>query len=230
MSYPVAGGTLRGYLATPDTPGPWPGVVVLHEIFGLTDDIRRQADRFAERGYLALAPDLYAWGAKPRCLVATLRSLATGAGRALADIQGARRFLAERDDCTGSVGVVGFCLGGGFALLVANDGFAAAAPNYGQPPRRLDRALEGSCPVVASYGGKDRLLRGAAAKIEASLERIGVAHDVKEYPQARHGFLFEHTGKASITEPLMVKYDAAAAADAWDRIFTFFDHHLRGTA
>jgi carboxymethylenebutenolidase len=230
ISYPVASGTLRGYLATPATPGPWPGVVVLHEIFGLTDDIRRQADRFAERGYLALAPDLYDWGAKARCLVATLRSLGTGKGRALDDIQDARRFLAGRDDCTGSVGVVGFCLGGGFALLVANDGFAAAAPNYGQPPRRIDQAMAGSCPVVASYGQKDLMLRGAAAKIEAALDKNGVPNDVKEYPGVKHGFLFEHTGKASITEPLMVKYDAAAAADAWDRIFTFFDQHLRGTA
>jgi carboxymethylenebutenolidase len=230
MSYPVASGTLRGYLATPGTPGPWPGVVVLHEIFGLTDDIRRQADRFAERGYLALAPDLYAWGAKARCLAATLRSLGTGKGRALGDIQDARRFLAGRDDCTGSVGVVGFCLGGGFALLVANDGFAASAPNYGQPPRRVDNAMQGACPVVASYGAKDLMLRGAAGKIEAALARHGVPHDVKEYPGVKHGFLFEHTGKASITEPLMVKYDAAAAADTWDRIFTFFDQHLRGTA
>lgn len=230
MEYPVASGTLRGYLATPATPGPWPGVVVLHEIFGLTEDIRRQADRFAERGYLALAPDLYAWGAKGRCLVATLRSLATGNGRALGDIQDARRYLADREDCTGSVGVIGFCLGGGFALLVANDGFAAAAPNYGQPPRHLDLALQGSCPVVASYGEKDLMLRGAARKIEGALDRLGVPNDVKEYPGVKHGFLFEHTGKASIAEPLMVKYDAIAAADAWDRIFTFFDQQLRGTA
>jgi len=226
-SYPVAGGTLRAYLATPTTPGPWPGVVVVHEAFGLTDDIRRQADRFAEAGYLALAPDLYDWGRTARCLVAAFKTLATGRGRALEDIKAARTHLAERADCTGRVGVIGFCLGGGLALLVASDGFDAAAPNYGQLPRHIDTVLAGGCPIVASYGGKDWTLRGAAGKLEDSLTRVGVEHDVKEYADAKHGFLFEHTGKATLGEPWMVKYDPAAADDAWARIFAHFDDHLK---
>jgi carboxymethylenebutenolidase len=196
---------------------------------GLTDDIRRQADRFADKGYLALAPDLYAWGFRPRCLVATFRTLASGRGRALDDISAARRHLADRDDCTGRVGVVGFCLGGGLAMLVSSDGFDAAAPNYGHPPRDVDRALAGSCPIVASYGGSDWMLPGAADKLDAALTRLDVEHDVKEYPGVKHGFLFEHTGFWSVTEPLMVKYDAGAADDAWNRIFGFFDEHLGGT-
>jgi len=198
---------------------------VLHEIFGLTDDIKRQADRFAEKGYLALAPDLYAWGNTARCLMATLRTLFRGQGRALEDVQGARRFLADRDDCTGAVGVIGFCLGGGLALLAAPVGFDVAAPNYGDMPRRADH-LQNACPVVASYGYKDRRLRGSADKLGTVLTDLGVDHDVKEYPTAKHGFLFEHTGKTSWTQPLMVQYDAAAADDAWRRIFTFFDKHL----
>jgi carboxymethylenebutenolidase len=228
--FQAAGGTLRAYLAVPTTPGPWPGVVVVHEAFGLTDDIRKQADRFAAAGYLALAPDLYDWGRTARCLVAAFKTLATGRGRALDDIKAARAHLVERDDCTGRVGVIGFCLGGGLALLVATDGFEAAAPNYGQLPRHLDTVLAGGCPIVASYGGKDWTLRGAAGKLEDSLTRLGVEHDVKEYPDAKHGFLFEHTGKASLTEPLMVKYDPDAADDAWRRIHAFFDQHLKETA
>lgn len=229
ISFPATDGPLRGYLAEPAGAGPWPGVVVVHEIFGLTDDIRRQADRFADAGYLALAPDLYSWGSTARCLVSTFRAAASGRGRAVDDIQHARRFLTGRDDCTGSVGVIGFCLGGGFALLVAADGFAAAAPNYGQPPRDLVRSLEGSCPMVASYGGKDWTLRGAAPKIEAALTRLDVEHDVKEYAEASHGFLFEHTGRARWGEPWLVKFDADAADDAWRRIFAFFDQHVKGT-
>ena len=225
VDFPVAGGTLPGYLAQPAGDGPWPGVVVLHEIFGLTDDIKKQADRFADRGYLALAPDLYAWGNTARCLMATLRTMFRGQGRALDDIQGARRNLAERDDCTGSVGVIGFCLGGGLALLVAPEGFDVAAPNYGDMPRRADH-LQNACPVVASYGFKDRRLRGTAQKLDATLTKFDIDHDVKEYPTAKHGFLFEHTGKTSWTEPMMVQYDPAAADDAWHRIFTFFDKHL----
>jgi carboxymethylenebutenolidase len=227
LTFPVPSGTLRGYLARPDGPGPWPGVVVLHEAFGLTEDIKRQADRFSENGYLALAPDLYAWGNTARCLTATLRSMFRGQGRALDDVQGARRCLAERDDCTGAIGVIGFCMGGGLALLVSPEGFAAAAPNYGDVPRRPAEQLRGACPIVASYGYRDRRLRGSGDKLDAVLTELGVEHDVKEYATAKHGFLFEHTGKTGWTEPLMVQYDAAAADDAWQRIFTFFDKQLK---
>ena len=226
MRIPAASGTLPGYLAVPSTPGPWPGVVVLHEIFGLTDDIRAQADRFAAEGYLALAPDLFAWGATPRCLVASFRAMAKGEGRLFDEVDGARRFLLDRDDCTGQVGVIGFCFGGGLAMMVASQ-FDVSAPNYGHlPPKPLER-MRGSCPTVASYGAKDWTLKGAAAKLESALQTLDVEHDVKEYPSAKHGFLFEHTGKTSWSEPWMVAYDAAAADDAWQRIFTFFDRHLR---
>ena len=77
-------------------------------------------------------------------------------------------------------------MGGGFALLAAARGFDAAAPNYGPLPKDLDGALKGACPMVASYGGRDWELPGAAAKLEAALTRHGVAHDVKEYPGAGH--------------------------------------------
>ena len=111
-------------------------------------------------------------------------------------------------------------------MLVAPEGFEVAAPNYGQPPRHLEQALAGACPMVASYGGRDLQLKGAAAKVERALTSLGVEHDVKEYPTAKHGFLFEHTGKTAWSDPWMVAYDAAAADDAWQRIFTFFDQHL----
>jgi carboxymethylenebutenolidase len=226
-TFPVASGTLPGYLAVPNTPGPWPGVVVLHEAFGLNDDIRAQADRFASRGYLAFAPDLFGYGPTGRCLVASFRAMSKGEGRLFDDVEGARRFLADRDDCTGSIGVIGFCFGGGLAMLVAPNGFAAAAPNYGQVPRNAQERLRGACPTVGSYGGKDWTMRGAAAKLDAALTALDVEHDVKEYPTAKHGFLFEHSGKAKRFEPWMLAYDPAAADDAWQRIFTFFDRNLR---
>jgi carboxymethylenebutenolidase len=225
-TYAVPGGTLGAYLATPAGPGPWPGVVVVHEVFGLTDDIRRQADRFAAAGYIALAPDLFGWGNTVRCLVATMRTMFTGHGRALDDIQSARTFLAQRTDCTGRVGVIGFCVGGGLAVLVSPAGFDVAAPNYGDVPKEAERILAGACPMVASYGGKDRRLKGTAGRLDAALTGLGVDHDVKEYPDAAHGFLFKHTGRAAVTEPLLVRYDAAAADDAWRRIFAFFERHL----
>ena len=229
MQIPVASGTLPGYLAVPSTAGPWPGVVVLHEIFGLNDDIRAQADRFAAEGYLAVAPDLFAWASTPRCLVASFRAMAKGDGRLFDDVEGARRLLVDRDDCTGQVGVIGFCFGGGLAMMVGPK-FDVSAPNYGHLPPKPQERLRGSCPTVASYGAKDWTLKGAAAKLETALQALDVEHDVKEYPTAKHGFLFEHTGKTSWGDPWMVAYDAAAADDAWQRIFTFFDRHLRSAA
>ncbi|MCA1844486.1 MAG: dienelactone hydrolase family protein, partial [Actinobacteria bacterium] len=110
-------GSLQGYLSVPDGAGPCPGVVVLHEAFGLTDDIRSITDRFAAAGYAALAPDLYSWGPTFRCLVATFNDLIRREGEAHERVDGAGRWLAAQPSCTGRVGVVGFCGGGGFALL-----------------------------------------------------------------------------------------------------------------
>jgi carboxymethylenebutenolidase len=182
-------GPLRGYLARPDGAGPFPAVVVIHELFGLTGEMRRQTDRLAAAGYLALAPDLFSDGGARRCLVATFRALFSGQGKAIGDIDAARDFVRTHSDSTGKVGIIGFCMGGGFALVTANRGFDAAAPNYGMPPRDIETALAGACPIVASYGGKDVSLRGAAGKVERALENLGVEHDVKEYPSAGHSFL-----------------------------------------
>src|SRR5262249_44207750 len=102
---------LRGYVAKPAGAGPWPGVVVLQEVFGLNDDIRTQADRFAEAGYLALAPDLYSHGPRLRCIRQAMRDLFTRRGRSWEYIEASRQWLLDRDDCTGATGVIGFCLG-----------------------------------------------------------------------------------------------------------------------
>jgi len=221
---------LRAHLAVPPVgSGPWPGVVVLHEIFGLTDDIRQQADRLAAAGYVAVAPDLFAAGGALRCLRATFAALGSGTGAAYGDIEAARSFLAGRADCTGTIGVIGFCLGGGFALMSAGRGFAAAAPNYGPLPKAAAEVLRGACPVVASYGARDRGLRGAAGTLETVLTEVGVEHDVKEYPSAGHSFLNRHNaGPLSPLEKVVgLNYDEAAAEDAWRRILRFFDEHLR---
>jgi carboxymethylenebutenolidase len=229
LTYPASTGRLRGYLATPSAAGPWPGVVVIHEAFGLTDDIRAQADKLAAAGYLAFAPDLYSYGFAPRCLVTTLRTMVRGGGgRAIADIDAAREYVLSLDGCTGKVGVIGFCMGGAFAILVATRGFDVSAPNYGMVPRDPEAALRGACAMVGSYGAKDIGLKGAAAKLSRGLEANGVEHDVKEYPDAGHGFMSRHTGRWAFVERVPgLGYVADAHDDGWQRVFTFFERHLR---
>ena len=223
-------GDVKAHLAVPPVgAGPWPGVVVLHEAFGLNDDIRQQADRLAAAGYLALAPDLYSAGGAARCLRATFRAAMSGRGKAFDDIETARAWLTGRDDSTGNVGVIGFCLGGGFALLTASRGFDASAPNYAHLPKDLDGALDDACPVVASYGGKDRTLRGSAATLDAGLARARVERDVREYPDAGHSFLNRHDlgPGGAILRVAGIGYHEPSAEDAWGRILRFFEAHLR---
>src|SRR3954447_16345592 len=118
----------------PASEAPWPGVVVIHEAFGLNDDIREHALRLAAAGYLAIAPDLFRGRGIGRCLLGTSRALGAGRGRQFDAIGAARRELAARPDCTGRVGVIGFCMGGGFALMTAARGFDASAPNHPRLP------------------------------------------------------------------------------------------------
>jgi carboxymethylenebutenolidase len=221
---------LRGYLASPAGTGPWPGVVMIHEIFGLDDVMRGHADRLAGFGYLTLAVDLFSAGSTARCLVATMTAMVRGHGRAFADIRAARDYLAASRDCTGKIGVIGFCIGGGFALLSASDGYDVAAVNYGQLPRHLDETLAAACPIVASYGGRDRSLRGAASRLDAALEKAGVTHDVKEYPAASHAFLNDAETGPRALRPLLrvagIGPEPESAKDAWNRIELFFATHL----
>ncbi|WP_094287446.1 dienelactone hydrolase family protein [Mycobacterium lehmannii] len=221
---------LRGYLATPPGTGPWPAVVMIHEIFGLDEVMRGHADRLAGLGYLTLAVDLFSAGSTARCLVTTMSAMMRGRGRAFADISAAHDFLAASPDCTGKIGVIGFCIGGGFALLTAKNGFDAAAVNYGQLPRRLDENVVGACPIVASYGRRDPSLKGAAARLDAALDNAGVAHDVKEYPAASHAFLNDAEAGPRALRPLLritgIGPEPDSAKDAWNRIERFFATHL----
>ena len=234
----VEGGTerLRGVLGVPDGEGPWPSVVVVHEAFGVTREMREQVEHLAGLGYLALMPDLFSSGGMARCIGGTLRALQSGRGRAWADVESSRAMLLDRSDSNGAVGIIGFCMGGGFALLAAaqRDGdenlYQAAAVNYGLLPKDLD-VIEHSCPGVASYGDKDKAVKDGAPTLEAAYTRFGVPHDVKEYPGVAHAFMNTRMTGPKLLHPLMrvggIGPDPVAAADAWGRIDGFFKEYLR---
>lgn len=218
-------GTLRAALEVPDGTGPWPGVVVVHDLAGLSPDIRAITRRVADNGFLALAPDLFSGSNPVQCVRTLMREVIGRDGKGVADILAARDALTARDDCTGAVGVVGFCLGGGFALAVSPEGFDAAAPFYPSVLPLYDRLTEGACPIVASYGARDPLNLGNAKRLRRSLDRQGIEHDIKVYPGVGHSFANQMPGQP-VLRVTGFGYDAAAADDAFGRVFTFFREHL----
>ena len=204
-------------------------MVAIHEAFGLNADIRAHADRLAALGYLALAPDLLEGKFWMRCIRSMFRQIVGGSGPAFEVLDACRGWLAERPDCTGKTGVIGFCMGGGFALMCApREGYAAAAVNYGVVPSDAESALAGSCPVVGSYGARDTMGVSHPERLEAALTALEVLHDVKVYPEAGHSFMSPKPAAAApLTKLARLQYDKGAAEDAWQRIFAFFGTHLR---
>lgn len=232
------GREMPAYFACPadaSEANPRPALLIIHEIFGLTREIRGVADRMADHGYAALVPDLYhRRGSKFLCVTRTLFDFKRGRGDAFDDLDAASAWLSHRPGVAGEqVGVMGFCMGGGFALLMAaRRPFRAAGVWYGEAPKKAE-ALRGTCPVVASYGARDRPFRGHGERLERHLQILGAEHDVKVYPEAGHAFAFP-TGASEFVQGIsrLVGMNAGhvpeAADDAWGRVDRFFAAHLGG--
>jgi len=226
--FPTSDGTMPAVLTLPDgAEGPVPGLLMIYEIFGMSDEMRRVARDLAAEGYAVLIPDLFARGrVRALCVAATMRTMVTGSGAAMDDLEAARRWLADRPEVDGTrLGTIGFCMGGSFALLLARTGlYKVSAPFYGRPPD-----LPRSCPVVASFGGRDLGMRGAPEKLTADLEAAGVPHDVTVYPDAGHSFFTRTPGlKGQLVRrlPIHAEYHEASAQDAHRRVVAFFREHL----
>ncbi|HVA78189.1 MAG TPA: dienelactone hydrolase family protein [Candidatus Binataceae bacterium] len=232
ITFPAAGGRpMRAAIAGGEDGAKRPGVIVIHEIFGLNDDIRRITARVAGLGYVALAPDLYDGpGLRAICIARTLMSLNRGTGQAFEDLESARKFLAGQPSVDSSrIGVIGFCMGGGFALLYAvRAPMNVCATFYGDVPKTADK-IRGVCPVLGGYGADDKLFASQGRRLDTLLAENAVEHDVKLYDGAGHSFMSRHEGalaKLAAYGPMRVGYNHAAAEDSWKRIDAFFARHL----
>lgn len=225
ISFPTNNGDIHGILEIPEGEGPWPSIVVVHDISGSLTDVGRIAKNVAANGYVALAPNLYSRG-RIRCVTRVMTNLATRRGRAVDEILAARDYLKALPYTTSAVGVAGFCMGGGFTLVTAAKGFDAAAPFYGVMPGPYGDHFEESCPIVASLGRRDPLLIGGERKLRKALDAHGIEHDITTYAGVGHSFANQLP-----MQPLMrisgFGYSAEVEAQAWQRVYTFFGEHLR---
>jgi carboxymethylenebutenolidase len=207
------------YLAAPDGTGPHAGVVVIHEAYGLNDNIKDITRRFAEAGHVALAVDLFSGRNRAVCMTRYMAGMLRGSVDrfGVGDLKDALTFMSSLPEVDPKrVGAIGFCMGGGFAIAWActDPRLRAIAPFYGSNPRPI-AAVRRMCPVVGSYPEKD-FTAGAGRGLDRALTKYQIDHDIKVYPGARHSF-FNDAGRA---------YDKDAAEDSWNRVLSFFGTHL----
>jgi carboxymethylenebutenolidase len=219
---PQGSGTMKGYLVRPaNATGRLPGILVVHENRGLNPHIEDIARRLALDNFMAFAPDALApLGGYPgtedeaRQMFGKLEQAKTRE-----DFVAAANYLKGRPDCTGRIGVVGFCYGGGIAHLLATrlPDLAAAVPFYGNSP---DPALAKNvkAPLLVHLAGTDTRINNAWPAYEAALKEAGASYTMHMYDGASHGFNNDTTPR----------YDQQAAKLAWQRTLEFFNKHVRG--
>ena len=219
VTFPFGNAQRPAYLARPDGNGPFPGVIVIHEIFGLNENIKDITRRFASEGYVALAVDLFAERNKIFCMFRVMggQLFSSLDNPSISELKAALSYLAAQPGVDSNrIGAVGYCLGGGLAIAwsCTDDRLHAVAPYYGANPRPLD-ATARACPVVGSYPDKD-FTTSQGKKLEGVLTQANVPHDIKIYPDSRHSF-FNDQGPS---------YNADAAKDSWGRVLAFFQEHV----
>jgi carboxymethylenebutenolidase len=215
-------GTVSGYLVRPQGGRPWPGVIVVQEWWGLDAQIRSIADRIAGLGYLAFAPDLY-HGEQASLADSDKAAVLTQkyGPAAPADLEKVYDALKAHPDCTGKIGIVGFCFGGRMALTLGlSRPLDAVVTFYGGGMQQIfDRLGRFKAPAVLGFfGDKDvSIPAGTIDEFKRLLAKAGVEHEVITYPNSGHAFFRD-------SDPSV--YKPEAAADAWERLTRFFAIHL----
>lgn len=223
VSYRSGDETVKGFLAEPQTPGRHPALVVIHEWWGLTPWVKQQAVKLAGHGYVALAVDLYRGQATNDPSVAHQLARGLPQDRALRDLQAAFAYLAAQPNVNKKkIGDIGWCMGGGYAIDLAEHEprLAACVVNYGALPADADTIQKIHAPVLVSTGALDRGITPAMVhNFEAAMRQAGKQVDAKIYPGAAHAFENPNNKEG---------YRPAAARDAWQRAFTFLAQTLGG--
>ncbi len=225
VQFPSDNFTIEAFLAQPSTPSSaTAGVLVIQEWWGLNDHIKDIAKRFSQEGYAALAPDLYSRAGHkvtqdPNEAARLMNALSSQA--ALRDLNAATKYFKSVPGVDPQrIGVVGFCMGGGFALMMAthNSDIKAAVPFYGKvpPSETLDYLL---CPILYHYGAKDGwVTQEEVERLKQGLSEFGKPGEVLVYPESGHAF-FNNTRPDA--------YRSQDAQIAWQRTLAFLAKHLR---
>jgi len=212
-------GGMESFFVKPEGAGPFPGLVVIHEAFGLNDNIRDIASQFAAQGYAALAVDLFSNRNRILCMFQAFHGMLIRPlnNSTLSDLKSTFAFLQKQPGVDADrIGTVGFCMGGGYALQLAvtEKGMKAASVFYGAAPRPLEAFVQ-SCPIVGSYPDKDFTTQ-AARELDAVLEKNNIPHDIKFYENTQHSFFNRQR----------TPFEVEASRDAWQRMLSFFGEHL----
>ncbi len=240
IEFKSGGDTITGYLARPSQSGNYPGIVVIHEAFGLVEHIRDIARRFANIGYNALAPDLYArkGGPSDPNNMATVMPVMFGKedAEAVQDLEAAAAYLRELPGATGKIGAIGFCSGGRQTLLFAcsSDKVNAAVDCWGgfihratpdaettsaRPKAILDMVSQLHCPLFAVFGEEDQNPSMAQSEeLKKRAEAAGKDVTIKVYKNAGHAFLADYRPS----------YREGPATELWADAVAFFNKHLKG--
>lgn len=265
ISYNGAKEPVEAFVSRPDTTEPRPGIVVIHDIAGLSDHTKDVANRFAREGYVALAPNLFSSDHELKSLFiprnvgmalgfmqkipaakmsdrsfmeaelskepqATRDTISRVIGKMFGGMpkealvgEAARgvEFLGTRDYVkTGSVGIVGFCFGGGISISTAcNTGAAACIVFYGENPSPIEQVERIQCPILGLYGAEDMRINATLDQLTAAMVRYKKDFQMKIYPGAGHAFFNDASS---------VVYREAAAKDAWELALRFFAQTLKG--
>ena len=222
VSYKSGGETVQAMLYAPTGKGPFPGIIVIHEYWGLNDWVKEQAAKFVDQGYVALAVDLY------RGKVATTPDMAhelmrgVPEDRAKRDLHAAFEFLQSQPNVKKNrIGSIGWCMGGGYSLDVAlqEPALAADSIHYGHLATDPEALTKINAPILGIFGGKDRgITPDDVRKFEEALKKLGKKVEIKIYPDAGHAFENPNNKEG---------YRADDAADAWKHTLAFFEETLK---